>query len=295
MQGQPANVDAKRPVSKPARPLPPGAWDAHSHVFGPFDRFPLPGERRYDPPFGPTEHYLAMLDRVGFERGVSVHASAYHLDLGCTADLIDRAKGRVYGTAVVPRTATETELRAVKSRGFQGIRFTSNGRTTTESPGTLLLEDLLVMAPRLKAAGLHAEVWAKCELTVAAADGLIACDLPIVFDHLGFFDASRGVNDAVFQSFLRMLPKGNFWVKLTPVRVSTNWPDYDDARPFHQAIVAAIPDRVVFGSDWPYISLDKNPPDVGHMVDLFDKWTPDAALRQKVFVDNPKALYDRKP
>lgn len=36
-----------------------------------------------------------------------------------------------------------------------------------------------------------------------------------------------------------------------------------------------------------------NPPDPGALVDLFDDWTRDDAIRHKLFVDNPRALYLR--
>ena len=32
-------------------------------------------------------------------------------------------------------------------------------------------------------------------------------------------------------------------------------------------------------------------PDTGHMLDLFNAWTPDPALRKKILVDNPARLY----
>jgi predicted TIM-barrel fold metal-dependent hydrolase len=53
----------------------------------------------------------------------------------------------------------------------------------------------------------------------------------------------------------------------------------------------AVPDQLVFSSDWPFIGLDLTRWDPGKMVDLFDAWTPDEALRQKVFVDTPARFY----
>jgi predicted TIM-barrel fold metal-dependent hydrolase len=59
-------------------------------------------------------------------------------------------------------------------------------------------------------------------------------------------------------------------------------------------LLARAPDRILFGSDWPYISLDAQPPNPGGLIDLFDAWTPDEAIRQRVFVDNPAHCYLRQ-
>jgi predicted TIM-barrel fold metal-dependent hydrolase len=74
-------------------------------------------------------------------------------------------------------------------------------------------------------------------------------------------------------------------------RVSEQYPDYRDARPLYDALIAANPDQLVWGTDWPHPRLDKNMPDTGHLLDLFNAWTPDAALRRKILVDNPARLY----
>ncbi|MGZ3320500.1 MAG: amidohydrolase family protein, partial [Xanthobacteraceae bacterium] len=69
-------------------------------------------------------------------------------------------------------------------------------------------------------------------------------------------------------------------------------PDYPDARPFHTALVAENPDRLVWGGDWPHPRMEEEMPDVGHLLDLFMEWTPDAAIRQRILVGNPQRLYD---
>ena len=58
-------------------------------------------------------------------------------------------------------------------------------------------------------------------------------------------------------------------------------------------IVAARPDRVVFGTNWPHpnhFPPEINPDD-GDLIDLFCEWFPDAAVRQRIFTDNPAQLY----
>ena len=60
--------------------LPAHACDCHCHVFGPAARFPYAEPRSYTPEDAPLEAYLALLDRLGCERGVLVQPSAYGRD-----------------------------------------------------------------------------------------------------------------------------------------------------------------------------------------------------------------------
>jgi len=283
----------KRPVSRPRIPLPPGAWDCHAHVFGPFDRFPVIAERRYEPPHAPAEDYLAMLDTVGFEHGVIVHASAKGFEMANVADALARRPERLTGIAVPSPNAGDADFRKLHEQGFRGVRVTESGRHAGRSPGTLYFDDLPRIAPRLKEMGWHLQIWGRCDLVMDNSATLAGYGLPLMFDHLGFVDATQGVDGAAFQRFLDWLPTGDFWVKSTPIRVSKTAPDYPDVRPFYEALLRAVPDRIVFGSDWPYLSLDDAPPDAGKLVDLLDSWTQDESLRRKIFVDNPKAFYRR--
>jgi 2-pyrone-4,6-dicarboxylate lactonase len=279
--------------NSPKVPLPPLAWDCHAHVFGPFDAYPLLPRRRYDPPLAPTNEYLRVLDSVGFAHGVLVHASAYGFDNTCTRDALRASNDRVLGVCVVEPTVSDQELERLHADGFRAIRVTVTGARVQQYTGSLDFEDLKRFAPRLKALGWHAQVWANCNVIVDAAKQLAAHDIPIVFDHMGYFDSSAGVGDATFQSFLSILGNGDFWIKTTPIRLSKTDPSYESIRPFHESILRVIPDRTVFGSDWPYISMEEWPSRTRFLVDLFDSWTPDAALRRKIFVDNPARLYRR--
>ena len=68
-------------------------------------------------------------------------------------------------------------------------------------------------------------------------------------------------------------------------------------------LVAANPDRIVWGSDWPHPNSDAGrgkplseisspfPIDDGLLLNQLPKWAPDAAVRKKILVDNPARLY----
>ena len=294
MSARPQPAPGKpRPVSPPKKPLPAGAWECHCHVFGPFSKFPVIDERRYEPVEAPVELYLKMLDTVGFENGVIVHASAKGHDMRNVADALTRRPGKLVGVAVPAPDATEKDFALLHEQGFRGIRVTETGMHAGRSPGTLYFDDMQRMAPLLRQFGWHAQVWGKCGLIMENAALIAATGVPVVFDHMGTPDAALGAGDAAFQSFVAFLKSGDYWVKSTPLRFSKAAPDYPDARPFFETLLRAIPDRILFGADWPYLSLDDDPPNVGKMVDLLDSWVGDDTLREKIFVANPVAFYRR--
>jgi predicted TIM-barrel fold metal-dependent hydrolase len=283
-------------VSSPSRPLPAGAWDTHAHVFGPFDRYPLAADCRYQPPLGPAELHLAALDAAGFAHGVLVHASANGFDNSAVLDAARAARSRLAVVAVVREETSDTELARMRQDGVCALRFTETGPVfgAPKPSGTLGLDALQRMAPRLRALGLHAQIWARCEHIADAASWLAGCGVPLVFDHMGQFDVSLGAGHASFRSFLSLLGDTDAWVKLIATRVTRQrWCEADDVRPFHDALLQTVPDRALWGSDWPYIALDTDLPDIGRQIDLFDRWTPDEGLRRKVYVENPARLYGR--
>ena len=69
--------------------------------------------------------------------------------------------------------------------------------------------------------------------------------------------AERGVDDPCFQALLRLVGEGHAYAKLSaPYRLSTRFPDYPDARAFHDALLRANPERLLWGTDWPHPSID---------------------------------------
>jgi 2-pyrone-4,6-dicarboxylate lactonase len=139
--------------------------------------------------------------------------------------------------------------------------------------------------------GWHAQLWASAADHAALLPDLIALGIPLVLDHMGSPDVARGVDDPAFRALLAHLRDGRVWVKLALCRISRAMPGHQDARPFHDALVAANPDRLLWGSDWPYVRMGESTPDADHLLDLFRDWVGDAALVRRILVDNPAALY----
>ena len=62
-------------------------------------------------------------------------------------------------------------------------------------------------------------------------------------------------------------------------------------RAVRERVVEAVPDRVLWGTDWPHPNLKSHMPDDGKLVDFIPKIAVTGELQQKLLVDNPMRLY----
>ena len=282
-----------REPSRPKVPPPPGACDTHAHVFGPADCFPYANDRSYTPPDAPFEKYLGMLDGVGFARGVLVQGSAHGHDNSAMLDALKRQPDRLRGVAVADTGVSPAELRDWNALGVRGLRFNHFYRDgQLHYRGGVPLSAAKVLASVIADLGWHLQLWIDVKDLPQTVPILKSLRLPVVIDHMGRTDARAGTGTEGFQSLLRAVGEGWCWAKLSGAhRLSRNAPDYPDARPFHDALVKANPERLVWGGDWPHPRVEGEMPDAGHLLELFQAWTPHIATQRRILVTNPAKLY----
>ena len=291
-----AEIPGCPPPLPPSRPLiapPPLACDCHAHVFGPADRFPYAADRSYTPPDAPLAKYLRMLDTLGFARGALVQGSAHGHDNAAMLDALEREPKRLRGVAVAGADVPAAELRRWHALGVRGLRFNHFFRDgQLHYRGGVPLVVARTHAPVMKELGWHLQLWIDVKDLPATIPILKEIGLPVVIDHMGRTDAAAGITAPGFHSLLRLTAEGGCWVKLSGAHRVGRWsPDYPDARALHEALVAANPDQLVWGSDWPHPRMEGEMPNAGHLLDLFNEWTPDDAIRRRILADNPARLY----
>ncbi|WAB95973.1 amidohydrolase family protein [Pseudomonas putida] len=284
-------IEPRMPVHT-ARGVPAGACDVHSHVFGPLDTFP-PGPATYAIPLAAPGVYQKMLDSVGLDRGVLVQPAPYGTDTRALVNALGELAGRARGIAVADAGISDASLDALHRAGVRGLRFIemldpSSGKRYAGSIG---VDTLRQLAPRMRERGWHAHIWAKAQDCPGVFESIRDLDMPIVFDHMGQFDVAAGVEGVAFQRFLSLFESGQVWTKLSLCRVSRQSPAYDELQPFHQALVNKRPDRLLWGSDWPFVRMAEQSPDVGQLLDVFMNWVGDDALIRQILVDNPAHLF----
>jgi predicted TIM-barrel fold metal-dependent hydrolase len=274
--------------------LPAGACDCHCHVFGPAARFPYAEPRSYTPEDAPLEAYLALLDRLGFERGVLVQPSAYGRDNRAMLDALAREAARLRGVAVGGlelRPATLKQWHALGVRGLRVNEFRRDGKPYYQN-GVRLAE----VEPHLRMMadlGWHLQLWIDARDLPELLPALARLPVPVVVDHMGRMDYRNSTSHPGFRALLRGVGEGRFWAKLSGTyRLGARAPDYVEAKPFHDALVATNPDNLVWGTDWPHPRPEGPKPDAARLLQVFLDWTPQEKTRQAVLAANPAKLYD---
>jgi len=262
-------------------------WDCHAHVFGPYDRFPLASDRSYTPPEAPATAYGELLGRLGLAHGVLVHPSAYGEDHSLLFDVLS-LHPNLRGV-IVAQKRTSLALGRLRDQGVRGARF-SHRSGASNFAGSASFDDLLALASDLAAAGLHAEVWTDCKALPDIAARLRTLPVEVVIDHMGGFDVSAGIDDPGFRCLLSLVESGQTWVKLCAYRNLLAEPDFERGQPFHDALLKANPDRLLWGSDWPHLRVQPLP-DAANLLEVFKRWTGSESLVDKILVTNPTALY----
>ena len=279
--------------SDPSRPefeVPPGAVDAHCHVFGPGDVFPYAAERKYTPCDAPKDKLWELRDHLGFERNVIVQATCHGADNRALVDTICSSGGRARGVASVRRDVTDDELLALQSAGVRGVRFSFVKRLVDTLPHHTLQE----IGERIQSFGMHLVIYFESPDLPELYDFLASLPGTVVLDHMGRPDVSKDPNGSEFDLFVRLLNENeNMWTKVScPDRLTISGPPgYDDVTPFAKRVVETFPDRVLWGTDWPHPNMKSHMPDDGKLVDFIPRIAVTGELQEKLLIDNPMRLY----
>lgn len=281
------------PDPKPRKPMfemPKGACDTHFHVFPHGHEHRYVPDRSYTPPPAPIEGFNTVAITLGIKRAVVIQPSVYAEDNTAMLEVSAAEPDRLRAVVSVTKDVTDAELEKFHAAGARGIRVNvvDSGGMTFPS-----VEDAIAFTSRISDLGWHIEFLAHVETFGDIAKTLSASKVPVVFGHLGYTKAAKGVRDPGFQRFLDVVKEGQTWVKLTgPYRISNeDGPPYSDIADMAHALIEANPARLIWGSDWPHVRQPGFMPNDGSLLDLLGHWGCDAELRKQILVDNPARLY----
>ncbi|UGY13029.1 amidohydrolase family protein [Bradyrhizobium septentrionale] len=295
--------------SKPTQPstpvnfdVPAGACDCHTHIHGDPDKFPFFAGRVYTPePASPGE-MSALHKALHIERVVIVTPSVYGPDNSSSLFGMTARGPTARGIAVIDDKTSEGDLDAMHKAGFRGIRLNlATGGVNDPNVGR---QRFTAAIERMKARGWHVQLFTSLPMITAIKDLVATAPVPVVFDHFGGAEAALGTGQPGFADLLELVKLGKAYVKISGAyRASKLAPDYADATPLAQALIAANAERIVWGTDWPHpdsvTPQGKKVTDVtplyqiddGRLLNQLPVWAPDAAVRKTILVDNPARLY----
>jgi len=296
-QKTPGWLDWYAGPSRPNFRVPPGAVDAHCHVFGPGAQFPYAPERKYTPCDASKDQLFALRDHLGFARNVIVQATCHGSDNRALVDALRFSHGKARGIATVRRGVTDAELREMHAAGVRGVRFSFVKRLVDFTPR----DELLEIAGRVAPLGWHVVVYFEAADLPGLWDFFTALPTKVVVDHMGRPDVTRPAGGPEFELFVKLLREHpDIWSKVScPERLSVSGPPalngernaYRDVVPFARRLVETFPDRVLWGTDWPHPNLKDHMPDDGLLVDFIPQIATTPALQRKLLLDNPIRLY----
>ncbi|HEY5182347.1 MAG TPA: amidohydrolase family protein [Dermatophilaceae bacterium] len=283
--------------SVPRLRMPDGAVDAHCHVFGPGDEFPYAPERKYTPCDASKDQLFALRDRLGFDRNVVVQATCHGSDNSAMINALRASKGRARGVATVRPDVTDEQIAEMHEAGVRGVRFNFVKRLVGAAPMGALHDVVKTIAPF----GWHVVIYFEAPDLADLQDFILSVPLPVVVDHMGRPDVTKGPYGPDFEAFLNLMrAKPDTWCKVTcPERLSESGPaalngqqhSYRDVVPFARRVVEEFPDRVLWGTDWPHPNLADHMPDDGLLVEWIPHIAPTEELQRRLLVDNPMRLY----
>ena len=300
------NRDVLAKAAQPSTPVnfdvPAGACDCHTHIHGDLEKFPFFAGRVYTPEPASPEEVSALHKALHIERVVIVTPSVYGPDNSSTLFGMKARGANARGVAVIDDKTPESDLDAMQQAGFRGIRLNlATGGVNDPNVGRPRFQ---AAVERVKARGWHVQLFTSLAMISAIKDLVAASPVPVVFDHFGGAEASLGVGQPGFADLLELVKSGKAYVKISGAyRASKLAPDYPDATPLAQALIAANAERIVWGTDWPHPD-SVTPPgrkitdvtplfqiDDGRLLNQLPAWAPDAAVRKTILVDNPARLY----
>jgi len=301
---RPTTLSAK--ASQPATPVdfdvPAGACDCHTHIFGDSRRFSFTPSRAYTPETASIEEMRALHRTLHTDRVVIVQPSVYGTDNACTLDAIRQLGSDARGVAVIDDKTPDAALDKMARGGIRGIRVNLEAAGLTDpAAGRRRLQAAI---QRVKSRTWHVQVYTRLSVIKGLEDQVLASPISIVFDHFGGAEASLGVRQPGFDALLNLVRTGHAYVKVSGAyRSSTQLPDYADVAPLAKALIAANPQQVLWGTDWPHPDASpvtgRKPTDVAPLLPIDDgrvfnqlaTWAPDATERRMILVDNPARLY----
>lgn len=280
-------------LTRTSYPVSEEACDTHAHVFGPAPGFPSAADARYShPPEADAARYAEVRLRLGLRRGVLVQPSYYRFDNQCLLHALDGAPSDLRGVAMIDPFAPAPDLAGWHRRGVRGLRV-DLFREQALGRG---LDDMRKSIDRLASLaaplGWSLDLYAPGTLVGALVEHLAALPVAASIAHMGYMHPGTEEAAMFGATVARAAASSNLWIKLTGTYRLAPAREQRGVDEMAKALVAVMPQRLLWGSDWPHVLAD--PVDTGALLQRLYDWCPDERVRNGILAENPARLYWRE-
>ncbi|SAL72365.1 amidohydrolase 2 [Caballeronia udeis] len=279
--------------------MPVNSCDCHSHIVGPYDKYPMVESRAYTPPMASVSELRKLHKELGIDRSVLIQPSFYGTDNRCLLDALRELGPSSRGVAVVAPDATEAELDNLKKSGIVGIRINQPSGPRDSNGLSALIDRAGRQAAEL---GWHVQVFLPMRVIGSLAPTIERSPAPFVLDHYAGAKAEGTTQDG-FDAVLGLLKSGKAYAKLSAPYHEAHGPIYAGMAELALEFINANPERVLWGSDWPHTPWIRNPADSkltvtpffhvdnAELLERFLELVPEQSVKEKILVHNPETLF----
>ncbi len=269
--------------SQPSQPeftLPKGSVDAHCHVVGPAEQFPYSSTSEHSSNDASKYKLFALRDQLGVSRNVIVQRPCYGTDNSALLDALQCAGELARGVAVIDSEINSQLLQDMHFLGVRAVYF-----DFTQCRNDAPIEAFWRIAQKVKPLGWHVVAHFEPDDFYDVAPFLVELGMPVVIDHMGSPDFSKGVEHHEFQRLVKLLAEyPQISVKVSrPHLIQTG----DESMMFARYLVEHFPQQVLWGTHWP----DNNAKSLSLQVNSLPNIAPTLALQKALLIDNPMKLY----
>jgi predicted TIM-barrel fold metal-dependent hydrolase len=237
---------ASQPSTKIGFKVPADAVDCHTHIFGDAAQYPWFSGRGYTPEPASPEEMRKLHRAMHVDRVIIVQPSVYGSDNSATLFGMKAYGGprKARGVAVVDAKTSDRDLQELDRAGVRGLRINSP---------TISSEVLQWTIGKAKVRNWHVQINSRLSTIRDLKSQLADAAVPIVIDHVGAAVPDAGVQQPGFQDLVDLVRSGKAYVKVTHNFMSTSKATmFEDAEVLAKALLAANPERILWGTDWPH-------------------------------------------
>jgi predicted TIM-barrel fold metal-dependent hydrolase len=228
----------------------------------------------------PVEQFLSDLDAHGVRHGVIAAASLFGTYNDYSIRAV-RAHSRLRTTVIVDDSIDFYTLEAMRRDGVVGVRLQWFFRDPMPDPRA---DDFQRLCHRLRDLDMHLHLNIEGRRLFEVADPIMDTGVKLAIDHFGWHEPGPRLAAKSYLDMLRLLERGNAWVKLTGAyrHPDEHQPDWRLPVEYTQDLLARFgPEKLLWGSDAPWLGHE-HVASYALAIDRYHQCVPDARMRRAI-------------